>query len=80
VNYLYGLFKHPLRSTLNPFLVARIVKKALEPLMPQIREEMPSLFEKLKMLEIDTIEEIVLTLKKSHYLKEYGSANDNLAE
>jgi len=80
VNYLYGLFKSPLRSTLNPFLVARIVKKALEPLMSRIREEMPSLVEKLKMLEIDNIEESILTLKKSQYLKEYGNEKDNVKE
>jgi hypothetical protein len=55
--YLYGLFKDPLRSTLNPFLVVRLVRKALEPTMPQIQREMPSVAEKLEMLDIDNIDE-----------------------
>ena len=55
LNYLFGFFKQPLRSTLNPFLIASLIKKAAQPLMPQILEEMPSLAEKLSMLEIENI-------------------------
>ena len=64
MNYLYGLFKSPLRSNNNPFLVVRIVKQALEPLMPRIKEEMPTVFEKLNLLEIDTIDKITTNIKK----------------
>jgi flavin-dependent dehydrogenase len=64
LNYLFSLIKSPLRSTLNPFLVVRIIKKALEPMMSQIQKEMPSAAEKLKMLEIDNIENIAANLKK----------------
>jgi len=63
-NYLYSLFKSTLRSTLNPFLIVRLVKKALEPVMPQVQKEMPSLVEKLKMLEIDNADKIFHNLKK----------------
>jgi flavin-dependent dehydrogenase len=63
LNYLYSLFKKPLRSTLNPFLVVRLVKKALEPMMSQIQKEMPSVAEKLKMLEIDKVDKLITNLK-----------------
>ena len=62
--YLYSLFKSPLRSTLNPFLVARIVKEAAAPMMSRIQEEMPSVAEKLNMLEINNIEAITTNVKK----------------
>jgi flavin-dependent dehydrogenase len=64
LNYLYSLLKKPLRPTLNPFLVARVVKKALEPFLPQVQKEMPSLIEKLKILEVDTIEKTLLEVVK----------------
>jgi hypothetical protein len=57
--YMYSLFKAPLRSSLNPFLVVRTVKKALEPMMSQIENEMPMLAQKLAMLEIENMDEIV---------------------
>jgi flavin-dependent dehydrogenase len=60
LNYLFSLVKSPLRSTLNPFLAVRLIKKALEPMMPQIQKEMPSAAEKLKMLEIDKVDKIAL--------------------
>jgi flavin-dependent dehydrogenase len=59
LNYLYSLIPSPLRSTLNPFLIARIVKKALEPLLPKVQKEMPSLIEKLQILEVNTIDKIL---------------------
>jgi len=61
-NYLYSLFKSPLRSTLNPFLVVRLLKEALRPMMSQVQKEMPSLIEKLKMLEIGNVESIFLDI------------------
>jgi flavin-dependent dehydrogenase len=64
LNYLCTLLKYPLRLTLNPFLVVRIVKKALEPMMAQVQKEMPSVAEKLKMLEIDSIDKLPINLKK----------------
>lgn len=64
LNYLFGLFQKPLRSTLNPFLIVRVVKDALEPMMPQIRKEMPSVAEKLNMLEIGNAENIFLEMIK----------------
>jgi flavin-dependent dehydrogenase len=70
VNYLYSLFKLPLRPNNNPFLVARLVKEALEPIMSQIWKEMPSVAEKLKMLEIDNIDQFVPNLKKQEYIKD----------
>jgi digeranylgeranylglycerophospholipid reductase len=61
--YLFNLIKKPLRPHHNPYLVVRLVKKALEPLMSRIKEEMPSVFEKLEMLEVDKVEKVVLALK-----------------
>jgi hypothetical protein len=61
-NYLFGLFKSPLRSTLNPFLAVRLIKKAVEPMMSQVQKEMPSVAEKLKMLEIENIDKITPNL------------------
>ncbi|MBW2184010.1 MAG: FAD-dependent monooxygenase [Deltaproteobacteria bacterium] len=62
-NYLYGLFKSPLPANNNPFLVVRQIKQALEPLMDQINKEMPSVGEKLTMLEIDNIDTITRQYK-----------------
>jgi hypothetical protein len=39
-------------------------------MLSKIQEEMPSLVEKLKVLEIDAIEKVVLDLKESGYLNE----------
>jgi hypothetical protein len=64
MNYLYSLFKSPLRASLNPFLVVRTVKKALEPMMAHIEQEMPSLAEKLKMMEIENIDKMTAKLKQ----------------
>jgi flavin-dependent dehydrogenase len=64
LNYLYRLFKSPLSPNNNPFLVVRLVKKAVEPMMPRIQEEMPSVTEKLNMLEINNIDMIATNLKK----------------
>jgi hypothetical protein len=61
--YLFGLFKKPLPNNLNPFLVVRLVKKALEPMMPRIQEEMPAVAEKLKMLEIENIDKLLSDFK-----------------
>jgi len=71
--YLYSLFKRPLPLKLNPYLTVRLVKHALQPMMPQIQKEMPSIIEKLKMLEIDKIEEIRLSYQKYHKSFERGS-------
>jgi flavin-dependent dehydrogenase len=70
MNYLLSLFKKPLRATLNPFLVGRVIQESLAPMLSQVQEEMPSLVEKLKVLEIDAIEQVVLDLKTSGYLNE----------
>jgi len=51
VNYLYSLFKSPLKSTLNPFLVIRLIKKAMEPMLSQVQKEMPSLLNKFAPLK-----------------------------
>jgi hypothetical protein len=64
LKYLYGLFKSPLRSTLKAYLVVGLIKSALEPMMPQIQKEMPSIVEKLKMMEVDRIDELTHALKK----------------
>jgi hypothetical protein len=63
--YMYNLIKKPLVSTLNPFSVVRLTKQALQPMMPQIQKEMPSIIEKLRLFEVDKIEEAVLNLRKS---------------
>lgn len=62
--YLYSLFNKPLRSTLNPFLVVRLVKEAAHPMMSRIQEEMPSVAEKLNMLEINNIDMVTANIKK----------------
>jgi len=61
--YLFGLFKSPLLSSFSPFKIVKLVKQALEPMMPQIKEEMPSVFEKLKMLEVDNIDKILKDIR-----------------
>jgi len=61
--YLFGLFKSPLHSSFSPFKIVKLIKQALEPMMPQIKEEMPSVFEKLQMLEVDYIDKILLDIK-----------------
>jgi len=71
LNYLYNLFKRPLPSNNNPFLVVRLVKKALETMMTQVQKEMPSAAEKLKMLEIDNFDKIAYNLK--NLFKPYDS-------
>ena len=71
LNYLYGLFKSPLRSTLSAYRVVRLIKSTLEPLLTQIQKEMPSVVEKLKMMEIDKVDEITLALKR--HLKKFDS-------
>jgi flavin-dependent dehydrogenase len=63
--YLYRLFEKPLRATLNPFLVVRLFKESLKPLMAQIERNMPSAVEKLMMLEADTAETILMDIAKS---------------
>jgi flavin-dependent dehydrogenase len=68
MNYLYGLFKTPLRPNNNPFLVVRMIKEAAEPLMPQIKKEMPAVAEKLNLLEIDKVDKIIPKLKEVEYL------------
>jgi digeranylgeranylglycerophospholipid reductase len=60
--YLFSLIKSPL-PTPSPFKIVRLVKQALEPMMSQIKDEMPSAFEKLKMLEVDTIDKLLLEIK-----------------
>ncbi len=65
LNYLYGLLKKPLRSTLKAYLAVRLIKSALEPMMPRIQQEMPSIVEKLKMMEVDRVDELVFSLKKN---------------
>ncbi len=57
--YLFGLIKEPLRSTLNPFLIVRLIKDALKPVMSRIKTEMPSVAEKIEMLKIDNYEKLV---------------------
>jgi flavin-dependent dehydrogenase len=65
LNYLFSLIRSPLCSNNNPFLVVRLVKKALEPMMAQVQAEMPSAAEKLKMLQVDNIEKIALDIQKT---------------
>jgi len=65
LNYLYGLCKEPLRSTLNPFLVVRLIKKGIEPMLSKAEQEMPSLVEKLNKLEIENVDKILSDLKSS---------------
>jgi len=71
LNYLFSLFKRPLHSNNNPFLVVRLFKQALKPMMSQVQEEMPSAAEKLKMLEIDNVDKITAILK--NFFKSFGS-------
>jgi flavin-dependent dehydrogenase len=64
LNYIYGLLQKPMRSTLNPFLIVRVIKNELKPRMSQIQQEMPSLAQKLAMLEIDNAENIFFEMIK----------------
>jgi digeranylgeranylglycerophospholipid reductase len=63
LNYLYGIIEGPLRATLSVYRVVRLVRSALEPIIPQIQKEMPSIVEKLKMMEIERADEILSALK-----------------
>ena len=69
LNYLYSLLPSPLPPNNNPFRVVRMVKEALRPLLTKIEDEMPSLARKLAMLEIDTIDSLVPTIKKQEFFK-----------
>ena len=69
LNYLYNLLPSPLPPNNNPFRVVRMVKEALRPLHTKIEDEMPSLAGKLAMLEIDTIDSLVPTIKKQEFFK-----------
>jgi hypothetical protein len=40
-------------------------KLGLEPMMPRIQQEMPSIVEKLKMMEVDRVDELFFSLKKN---------------
>jgi len=62
--YLYGLVESPLPASLNPFLTIRLIKKALEPLMPQIGKQMPAVAEKLSMLEAGKAEKVLSEINK----------------
>ncbi len=64
LNYIYGLLQKPMRSTLNPILIVRVIKNELKPRMSQIQQEMPSLAQKLAMLEIDNAENIFFEMIK----------------
>jgi flavin-dependent dehydrogenase len=70
LNYFYGLFTAPLPPNNNPFKVVRMVKEALRPVFTKIQNEMPSLAHKLALLEIDTIDSLVPTIKKQEFFKE----------
>lgn len=61
--YLFGLFKSPLQSSFSPFKIVGLVKQALEPLMPQIRKEMPAVFDKLKILAVENIDKIYFDIR-----------------
>jgi hypothetical protein len=65
--YLYGLVQKPLLQTLNPFLIPRLFKEAMAPMMSRIQREMPAAAEKLKMLEVDNIEKIFMDIKNKKY-------------
>ena len=69
LNYLYSLLPSPLPPNNNPFRVVRMVKEALRPQLTKIEKEMPSLADKLAMLEIDTIDSLVPTIKKQEFFK-----------
>ena len=69
LNYLYSLFTAPLPPNNNPFQVVRMVKEALRPVRTKIENEMPSLAHKLAMLETDTIDSLVPTIKKQEFFK-----------
>jgi flavin-dependent dehydrogenase len=63
LNYLFNHVKRPLAKP-SPFHIVRLFKQALEPMMSQIEREMPSAYEKIKMLEIEKIDEIFTYIKK----------------
>ena len=46
-----------------------MVKEALRPVLKKIENEMPTLAHKLEMLEIDTIDDLVPTIKKQEFFK-----------
>lgn len=63
IKYLYGLIQEPLQTNINASRVVGLIKKALEPMMPQIRKEMPSAADKLDMLDVDNFDQLLSYLK-----------------
>jgi len=63
-NHLFGLFKTPLLYTFSPFKIVRLVKQALEPMMDDIKEERPTVYEKLTMLEVENIDALLNLVRK----------------
>jgi hypothetical protein len=53
-----------MRATLSPFQVVPIIKETVEPLIPQIEKEMPSLVEKLRLLETEHVDMLLSGVKK----------------
>jgi digeranylgeranylglycerophospholipid reductase len=72
--YLFGLVKEPIRSSFSPFKIVKLFKAALEPMMPQIKEEMPSAYEKVKMLEVDNIDKLLGGIKEKMMQERQGGS------
>ena len=64
--YLYSLLTKPLRCTLNPHLVQRLMNQALTEKMPQIMEERPEIIEKFQQIATRPLEELLSPLKGEH--------------
>jgi len=64
INYLYQSIKAPLTATLNPFRVVDLVKEAFAPAMEQAAKEMPSLAQKLQMMDIKNFDMILRMVQK----------------
>jgi hypothetical protein len=52
----------------------KLFKAALEPMMPQIKEEMPSAYEKVKMLEVDNIDKLLGGIKEKMMQERQGGS------
>jgi len=59
IKYLYGLIQEPLQTNINASRGVGLIKKALEPMMPQIRKEMPLAADKLDLLDVDNFDRLL---------------------
>jgi digeranylgeranylglycerophospholipid reductase len=67
IDYLLSKITKTLRSILDPYETPKIVGAAMAEIMPIVAEERPDVFEKLKRMKTDPLEEIFKGCKRSGF-------------